>query len=668
MNLAITLLVVVAVASVIGTVLQQNEAYTDYRIEFGDFWFEVFRVLGLYNVYSASWFLFILAFLVVSTLVCVTRHLPAVWREVTRYRDHVRARSLTALRNHRRWELAIRPETAASLASGVMGRGGYRRRASERSGGTRVIAGMKGRANRLGYVMTHLAVVIIAVGALIDANLGVKWLSYLGDLEVVTEDRSMSQMPPDSRLPVGTTSFRGTVYIAEGQSADGVFLPIRDGHLLQELPFTIRLEDFRIRHYDSGQPKAFESDLVIEDERLEEPLERTISVNDPLHYRGYAIYQADFNDGGSKLDMRLWPLNGPSGEGESLAGRVGEQLTVTVNGDDRTIELTDFSVFNVRPSEAGEGTSTDPRDVETGRDFENVGPSFKYKLRRPSGEAKEFHNFLAPMRFDGAYYFLSGVRAAPGEPFRYLRIPADDAGSPRRFMAFLNRMDNARRVREATRAAAEQLLGQFGIDRGGELAERVAGTARGMIERLRRGGFAAVEEHLQAQFDSDAVGDERRQTLVRFSRTVLERSLMQLYRRTLAAEQDTQPAEVVLEDSDRRFFRDALEGISGLAQYEAPLWLELETFEHVQASGLQITRTPGKWVVYSGFGLLIGGVFLMFYVPHRRLWALVIPQEGATEIILAGTSKRQPAAFAGEFAALADTLDAELQQAIQDHD
>jgi cytochrome c biogenesis protein len=272
------------------------------------------------------------------------------------------------------------------------------------------------------------------------------------------------------------------------------------------------------------------------------------------------------------------------------------------------------------------------------------------------------------MRFDGAYYFLSGVRAAPGEPFRYLRIPADDAGSPRRFMAFLNRMDNARRVREATRAAAEQLLGQFGIDRGGELAERVAGTARGMIERLRRGGFAAVEEHLQAQFDSDAVGDERRQTLVRFSRTVLERSLMQLYRRTLAAEQDTQPAEVVLEDSDRRFFRDALEGISGLAQYEAPLWLELETFEHVQASGLQITRTPGKWVVYSGFGLLIGGVFLMFYVPHRRLWALVIPQEGATEIILAGTSKRQPAAFAGEFAALADTLDAELQQAIQDHD
>lgn len=668
MNLAITLLVVVAVASVIGTVLQQNQSYTDYRIEFGGFWFEVFRVLGLYNVYSAGWFLFILAFLVVSTFVCVTRHLPAVWREVSRYRDHVRARSLTALRNHRRWELTLGTAAAASRASGVMGRGGYRRRAAERSGGTRVIAGMKGRANRLGYVMTHLAVVVIGIGALIDANLLMKWRSQFGDLEVVTQDLSMSQMPPDSRLPVGTTSFRGTVYIGEGQSADGVFLPVRDGHLLQELPFTIRLEDFRIRHYDSGQPKAFESDLVIEDDRLDEPLERTISVNDPLHYRGHAIYQADFDDGGSKLDMRLWPLKGPSGDGESLAGRVGEQLEVTVNGEQRTIELTDFSVFNVRPSKASEGGSTDPRDVEAGRDFQNVGPSFKYKLRRPSGEAKEFHNFLAPMRFDGASYFLSGVRAAPGEPFQYLRIPADPAGSPRRFMAFLARLDNPGRVREAAEVAAARLLDQFGIDRGGELARRVAGTARGMIERLRRGGFAAVEEHLTAQFDSDAVGDERRRTLVRFSRTVLERSLMQLYRRTVAAERDTDADAVSLDDADRRFFRDALEAISGLAQYEAPFWLELESFEHVQASGLQITRTPGKGVVYSGFGLLIGGVFLMFYVPHRRVWALVIPHEETTEVILAGTSKRQSAAFAGEFTALADTLDAELRRATEDSD
>jgi len=92
MNLAITLLVVVSIASIIGTVLPQNNPYNEYLIQFGPFWFEVFRMLNLYDVYSAWWFLGILGFLILSTGVCVSRHIPGVWREVTRYRTHVRER------------------------------------------------------------------------------------------------------------------------------------------------------------------------------------------------------------------------------------------------------------------------------------------------------------------------------------------------------------------------------------------------------------------------------------------------------------------------------------------------------------------------------------------------------------------------------------------------
>lgn len=54
MDLAITLLLTLAVASIIGTVLQQNQAYTDYVIKFGPFWFQVFESLGLYDVYRKS--------------------------------------------------------------------------------------------------------------------------------------------------------------------------------------------------------------------------------------------------------------------------------------------------------------------------------------------------------------------------------------------------------------------------------------------------------------------------------------------------------------------------------------------------------------------------------------------------------------------------------------
>ena len=54
MNLAVMLLVAVSIASVVGTVLKQNQPYTDYVIKFGPFWFQVFEKLGLYDVYSAA--------------------------------------------------------------------------------------------------------------------------------------------------------------------------------------------------------------------------------------------------------------------------------------------------------------------------------------------------------------------------------------------------------------------------------------------------------------------------------------------------------------------------------------------------------------------------------------------------------------------------------------
>lgn len=89
MELAITLLITLAIASVIGTVLQQNQPYADYVIKFGPYWFEVFEQLGLYDVYSALWFLAILALLVISTSVCVIRHFPAMTKEMWQLRTNV---------------------------------------------------------------------------------------------------------------------------------------------------------------------------------------------------------------------------------------------------------------------------------------------------------------------------------------------------------------------------------------------------------------------------------------------------------------------------------------------------------------------------------------------------------------------------------------------------
>src|SRR5574337_143846 len=76
MRFAIALLTVICIASVIGTVLKQHEPVTNYINQFGPFWADLFLKLKLNAVYSAWWFLLILAFLVTSTSLCIARNTP----------------------------------------------------------------------------------------------------------------------------------------------------------------------------------------------------------------------------------------------------------------------------------------------------------------------------------------------------------------------------------------------------------------------------------------------------------------------------------------------------------------------------------------------------------------------------------------------------------------
>ena len=94
MRFAISLLTVICIASVIGTVLKQHEPLNNYINQFGPFWAEVFGKLTLYAVYSAWWFLLILAFLVTSTSLCIARNTPKILADLNAYKENKREQSL----------------------------------------------------------------------------------------------------------------------------------------------------------------------------------------------------------------------------------------------------------------------------------------------------------------------------------------------------------------------------------------------------------------------------------------------------------------------------------------------------------------------------------------------------------------------------------------------
>ncbi len=641
MNLAITLLVVVAVASVIGTVLQQNQPYPDYVLKFGPFWFEIFRRLGLYDVYGAGWFVGILAFLILSTSVCLYRQAPGMLRQMVRFRADVHARALRGFHQHAEWRLPDRGiEAVLGAVTGVLRMRGYRWRARD-SGDHQVVAAMKGRYNRLGYLFTHAAVVMIGVGGLLDGNLWLKLKEWRGEIVLETRDLAARDIPPASRLAPGAVpAFRGNVMLPEGAAANFVFVRARDGFVLQELPFAIELKDFQVAYYDTGQPKSFVSQVRIHDrEKLgDQPLEATIRVNHPLTYRGYSIYQSDFGDGGSKLELRAWPLTAARLEPVEVRGEVGGSLKVAGPAGPLTLEMDNFRLFNLLPE-------PDARPGE--RKFRNFGPSVGFKLRDAAGEAREYFNYMAPVQLEGRWFFISGMRARPGEPFIYLHIPADPNNSPERFLHFNARLRDSGWLRDflARSAPASDENPEFRRD-----LERVRSS---LVELFAQGGSAAVTERARA-----VVPAERLREASALYLNILRDTLAQIFIEVLRAEGIDVGHGVG--EREEAFFNDAVSALSALPAYASPFYLQLTGFQQVEASGLQVTHSGGVGVVYTGFALLIIGVFIMFYTSHRRLWAWLAVEDGATRLILAGTGNRHQAEFAREFAALRAMLERRL--------
>ena len=310
MRFAISMLSVVGLASIIGTVLQQNQPYESYIVNFGQFWFELFEMLSLYNVYQATWFLLILFFLVASTSLCVYRNTPQVVKDIQRFQENIREESLK--RNKYALEVPFKDFKRLELIDFLKGMQ-FKIREKKINGQDDLIIAKKGDFQKLGYIFTHMAIIIISIGGLMDGNLVFKLKESMGIKQIEMQDKPISEISKKSWLEISNFSYRANMLLAEGESQDVAVIPVKDGYLIQDLPFSVSLKDFKIEHYASGQPRSFESDLVIKSKKNGEILTRKISVNKPLTFEGVTIYQSDFQDGGSRMNLDLIDLHSIAG-------------------------------------------------------------------------------------------------------------------------------------------------------------------------------------------------------------------------------------------------------------------------------------------------------------------------------------------------------------------
>lgn len=637
MRFAISLLTVLGIASIIGTVLKQNEPYANYVVQFGQFWFGLFESLGLYDVYHSAWFLLILLFLVLSTSLCIYRNAPLMLRELRTFREHATELSLSSFQHKSEYQVnAPQDEVLRKLGAFLAARG-FRFRSVPQADGGVLLAAKAGSYQRLGYILTHAAIVVICIGGLIDGNVPFKIQELFGFKAVEMRDIPTEQVPPQSRLSVGNLSFRANMTLPEGASDNVAFMRMRDGYLVQELPFTVKLKQFRIEHYATGQPKSFESDVEILDKDLKTPLEATIKVNHPLIYKGIAIYQSDFQDGGSSLTFNAWPILDAHAAPDMVKGAVFQKLTRGAGNDALTIELNDFRLFNVlNLSPDGKGKP------------HNVGPSVTFKVRDSQGQAHEYLNYMQPLNIGGRAYFVSGMRATQNEDFSYLRIPADRENSLGDFMRLRAVMFNPELAPEIARRLSQHALQDSHAD--AATRARFEDSTVRLLEAFGRGGYSEIARMIERSVPEK----EREKAALTYLKIIANAAYEGL---VMSREQAHLPA-LPSDEETQQFVHESLNSMSDLFFYGSPFYLELADFQQHQASGFQLTRSPGKNLVYGGSLLLVLGIFAMIYLRERRIWLLVKPDAG--RILFAMSANRKNRDFEFEFERCREHLQALL--------
>ncbi len=685
MRFSISLLTVICIASIIGTVLKQQEPSSNYVNQFGPFWAQVFGTVSLYTVYSAWWFLLILAFLVISTSLCISRNAPKILADLNQVKENLREQSLKAFGHRAEGALAELPETAARRIGQTLVQGGWRVKLQQRNtplGEGWMVAAKAGAANKLGYIAAHSAIVLVCVGGLLDGDLMVRAQMWWNNTSIYTGGGLIADVPAQHRLSERNPTFRANLLVAEGTRSSTAVLSQPGGVVLQDLPFAVELKKFIVEYYSTGMPRLFASEIVIHDKQTGEKIPARVEVNHPARHRGIEIYQSSFDDGGSSVTLKSVPMAAsgpPASKVFDIQGTIGGSSSLTNGAEKMTLEFTALRVINVE-NFAGSGSlgatsGADVRKVDLrqtiqaidsrlgaanktreNKELRNVGPSVSYKLRDAAGQAREFHNYMLPVKMDTAEaspaLFLLGVRETPAEPFQYLRIPADEQGSMDGFLRLRRALaDPAQRERAVQRYVHQAIA----VDRPDLAQQLVASASRALAlfagsELAADGnsrdkplaGLQAISDFMEANVPEDE-RNRAGEVLVRILNGVLF-ELAQLTREQAGLE------PMPRDERTQAYMAQAVLSLSDAHHYPAPMAFALKDFTQLQASVFQVARTPGKNIVYLGCALLILGIFAMLYVRERRLWIWLAPAAGSAN---SAAFPKDPESGASSFATMA---------------
>lgn len=345
-KLAVVLLIILAVVSVIGTVIQQNQPPEEYLREYSQATVQLFETLGFFDLYHTWWFVLILLLFTANLTICTLERLPLVMKAVRAPLRQLEEDGFKALPFRKELSVKGGAEQVEAAMLKAIGAKRFKTIVTKEQGTTNIVA-QKGAYSRLGYIITHISIILIFIGALTGSFFGFK--GFLNIPEGQASDVVYLRNEP----------LWDKIMAAFGIAKSSVVYDPRGGVPYMPLGFYLRLDDFEVDYYTNagrptGMPSEYWSILSVYDQAQQKVLDKRIVVNDPLSYRGITFYQSSYGtmpDTQGTVVLNVKPKNG-QGRGETVAIRPGESSYVA--SIDRTIKVLGVAPFGMRDAASGQ--------------------------------------------------------------------------------------------------------------------------------------------------------------------------------------------------------------------------------------------------------------------------------------------------------------------------
>jgi cytochrome c biogenesis protein len=310
------LLLIIGCLSFLGMLIVQNAPVEQYDLRYGKPWGGFIRATGLGSIFQSWWYLLLLLLLALNLVLCSLKRLRLSISQA--FRGPV-AEDNEMLRGAR----SVNVDAEAGDVSRRIEDGLRRKRFAVRSkvsGSHGLLAGQKGGISRMGFLVTHIAVILVLVAGAVNGQWGVR-----------------------IQRPVSI----------------GEFLEVRE--IEPSADFRIRVDDFVIETTDEGKISDFKSTLTVV-RNGKDFLTKVIQVNQPLRYEGVSFYQSSYGQEPDRIrEARILFVENESSDYLVVDVPFGEQ--VPVYGTDMTVSVTEYVPHFVKDLSTGmvRSRSREPR-------------------------------------------------------------------------------------------------------------------------------------------------------------------------------------------------------------------------------------------------------------------------------------------------------------------